>query len=187
MYLFSSVVIIFCFLHIFIKIRDRGKKKYNDIFTQVSSKLWECYHAKSKAKFSQRVRRLYEWCKKNDVPDVFLNPIKKLRNNIANYNVGYDHYKSHRTSNMLDRLMQRMDRHLFSTQYFHGSIDTATLSIRGWSLIQNFAPSNPRTIKIHNGYKSPAERLNAFSYHESWLQNLLISASLGGYRRSPLN
>ena len=29
--LFASVVIICCFLHVFIKIRDRAKKKYNDV------------------------------------------------------------------------------------------------------------------------------------------------------------
>ena len=103
-----------------------------------------------------------------------------LTNNI------YDHPRAHRTSNMLDRLMQRMDRHLFSAQYFHGSQESANLSIRGWALIQNFAPSNPRTVKIHNGHKSPAERLNIFQYHDNWLQNLLISASLGGYRKPPL-
>ena len=86
---------------------------------------------------------------------------------------------------MVDRLMQRMDRHLFSTQYFHGSMNTAELSIRGWTLIQNFAPYNPQTIKKLNGSKSPAERLNQSGYHDNWLQNLLISASLGGYRSPP--
>jgi hypothetical protein len=38
--LFTSIAVICCFLHIFIKIRDRGKKKYRDLFLQVSSKLW---------------------------------------------------------------------------------------------------------------------------------------------------
>ena len=61
---------------------------------------------------------------------------------IAAYKVAYDHPGSHRTSNMVDRLMQRMDPHLFSTQYFHESITAAELSIRGWTLIQNFAPYN---------------------------------------------
>ena len=88
---------------------------------------------------------------------------------------------------MIDRLMQRMNRHLFSTQYFHGSMTAAQLSIRGWVLIQNFAPYNPRTVKKHDGYKSPAERLNRFRYHDNWLQNLLISASLGGFRSPPQN
>ena len=118
---------------------------------------------------------------------VLSDPIKKLRANIELYKVAYDFPQAHRTSNMLDRLMQRMDRHLFSTQYFHGSLSAAELSIRGWALIHNFAPSNPRTIEKHNGFKSPAERLNKFRYHDNWLQNLLISASLGGYRCPPQN
>lgn len=33
--------------------------------------------------------------------------------------------------------------------------------------------------------RSPAETLNGFSYHSDWLQNLLISASLGGSGRAP--
>ena len=164
-FLFPAVVIICCFLHVFIKIRDRGKKKYKDLFLQVASKLWECYRAVNKASFTQRVRRLLEWCDKNEVPDVFLKPIEKLRENICAY----------------------MDRNLFSAQYFHGSLDAAKLGIRGWALIQNFAPSNPRTVRKHNGYQSPAERLNGFRYNDSWLQNLMISASLGGYRGSLQN
>ncbi len=31
-------------------------------------------------------------------------------------------------------------------------------------------------------WRSPAERLNQHRYHDDWLQNLLVSASLGGYR-----
>jgi len=185
--LFSSIVIVYCFLHVFIKIRDRAKKKYKDIFIQATSKLWECYHAENKYSFSQRIRRLIEWCKENNAPDVIVNPIIKLRQHIADYKSAYDHPNAHRTSNMLDRLMQRMDRHLFSTQYFHGTKASAELSIRGWALIQNFAPSNPRTIHRHNGFQSPAERLNKFQYNENWLHNLLISASLGGFRTPPQN
>jgi len=183
--LFSSVVIICCFLHVFIKIRDRAKRKCKDIFDEAASKLWDCYDAENKTTFSQRIRRLVEWCKKNNMPPVIANPISKLRQNIAAYKVAYDHPKAHRTSNMVDRLMQRMDRHLFSTQYFHGSIAAAELSIRGWTLIQNFAPYNPRTVKELDGFKSPAERLNKFRYHNNWLSNLYISASLGGYRGPP--
>ncbi len=185
--LFPAVVIICCFLHVYIKIRDRAKKKYRDIFEEAVSKLWDCYRAESKMSFSQRIRRLVEWCEKQEAPPVIANPIKKLRHNIAAYIVAYDHPKAHRTSNMVDRLMQRMDRHLFSTQYFHGSMDAAQLSIRGWTLINNFAPYIPRTVKKLNGLKSPAERLNKFRYHDCWLQNLNISASLGGYRRPPQN
>jgi hypothetical protein len=37
--------------------------------------------------------------------------------------------------------------------------------------------------KASKGWKSPAERLNGHRYHDDWLQNLLVSTSLGGYRR----
>ena len=102
--------------------------------------------------------------------------------------VAYDFSDAHRTSNMVDRLMQRMDRHLFSMHYFHGDFVTAEYSIRGWALIQNFAPCSPGNIRKHSGFKSPAERLNQFQYHENWLQNLLISGSLkGGVKVIPPN
>jgi hypothetical protein len=77
--LFASVVIICCFLHIFIKIRGRAKKKYHDIFTTVSSKLWDCYHAERKCQFSQRIRRLHEWCKKSKVPEGEVDPCVKTK------------------------------------------------------------------------------------------------------------
>jgi hypothetical protein len=184
--LFSTVLIICCFLHIFIKIRDRAKMKFHDIYLQSTAKLWDCYRATTKQSFSQRIRRLAEWCNTTpDVPAVISEPIKKLSKNKQRYAVAYDQPGCHRTSNMLDRLMQRMDRHLFSTQYFHGSLSTAELNIRGWALIYNFAPSNPMTVKKYAGLKSPADRLNGFSYHDNWLQNLLISASLREFRPSP--
>ncbi|MDM8540324.1 hypothetical protein QUF90_04485, partial [Desulfococcaceae bacterium HSG9] len=78
-------------------------------------------------------------------------------------------------------------RHLFNMRYFHGFMSSAELCIRGWALILNFAPSNPHTVKKYDGLQSPAERLNGFSYHENWMHNLLISASLGGFRGPPLN
>jgi hypothetical protein len=49
------------FLHIFIKIRDRAKIKFRDMFLEVAVKLWNCYRATNKKSFSQRVRRLAEW------------------------------------------------------------------------------------------------------------------------------
>jgi len=185
--LFTNICVICCFLHVFIKIRDRSKKKYRDLFNIVADKMWDCYKATSKSSFSQRVRRLYEWAKNEQVPDVILKPIKKLKENIFRYSTAYDLPGCHRTSNMIDRLLQRMDRHLSATFYFHGTLVSAELSIRGWVLIHNFAPCNPTTTKKHNGWCSPAERLNKSGYHKSRLQNLLISASLGGFRSMPPN
>jgi len=185
--IFTSIVIISCFLHIFIKIRDRCSKKYKQLYLQVADKLWNCYKAENKCSFSQRIRRLHDWAVATAIPDVMLYPIKKLRDNLPDFAKAYDFPGAHRTSNMIDRLMKSMDRHLFTICYFHGSITSAELNIRGWALIYNFAPSNPLTVKKHNGLKSPAERINKFCYHGNWLKNLLISASLGGFRSPPLN
>jgi hypothetical protein len=68
-----------------------------------------------------------------------LHPIKKLRENLSYFAKAYDFPGAHRTSNMIDRLMKTMDRHLFTTCYFHGSIFSAELNIRGWALIHNFS------------------------------------------------
>ena len=183
--LFPGISVICCFLHVFIKIRDRSCKKFRDFFSVAADRLWNCYEAATKASFSQRVRRLCEWAVNEKVPDVILKPIEKLKDNLSSYSKAYDQPGCHRTSNMVDRLMQRMDRHLFSTFYFHGSLSAAELSIRGWALIHNFAPCNPTTVKRHGGLRSPAEWLNKHRYHDDWLQNLLTSASMGGFRYPP--
>ena len=186
--LFPGIAVISCFLHIFIGIRDRSRKKYKEHFLDVATRLWDCFKAESKGAFSQRVRRLSERCQntKNKIPEVISDKIKKLRDNLPQFSQAYDFPDAHRTSNMIDRLMQRMDRHLFSTQYFHGTIESANLSIRAWALIQNFAPLNPWTVK-QKGHVSSFQKLNGFQYHENWLQNLLISASLGGLGTGPPN
>ena len=185
--LFPSVTLILCFPHVFISIRDRAKKKFGEIYDEAAEKLWDCYDAVTRASFSQRVGRFSEWAEKISLPSVIADKIGKMRGNIAAFGAAYAFPGAHRTSSMPDRLIQRMDRHLFDMQYFHGFMSSAELCIRGWALILNFAPSNPHTVKKYDGLQSPAERLDGFSYHENWLHNLLISASSGGFRGPPLN
>jgi hypothetical protein len=184
---FPTITLLLCFLHVFISIRDRSSKKFKEIFALVSDKLWDCYRAPTKMSFSQRARRLWEWSRKAQIPAFMVDKIEKFHENLTSYAQSYDFYGAFRTSNMLDRLMQRMDRQLFASQYFHGNLSSANLSMRAWALIQNFAPFNPRTVALYNGVKCPADRLNGSSYHSNWLQNLLVSASLGGYRHGPPN
>jgi hypothetical protein len=155
--------------------------QFKSFFFELSEKLWHCYQAPDKKTFALRYRRLNEWAYSNELPSCVCEKLEKLRQNSAKFKVAYDHPNAPRTSNMTDRLMRKMDRHLFNTQYFHGSSDTAELTIRGYVLIENFAPSNPYTIRKYNGWQSPAERLNQFRYHDNWLQNLLISASQRQY------
>ena len=185
---FVKIVCIRCILHAFIKLRDGAKSKYKEAFSIISKKFWHAYNAKTKATFSQRIRRLKENCKKMvEIPMGMINSLEKLKERIPQYSVFYDHDGAHRTSNMGDRHMGFMDRHLFSTRYFHGDHNSAQFGIRGWALIQNFAPSCPYTMKKYNGQKSPAERLNEFRYSDNWLENLLISGSLQARYGPPQN
>ena len=83
---------------------------------------------------------------------------------------------------MLDRLMRGMNRYFDHGQHLHGSPAACRLHCRAWALLWNFAPWHPATTRQNQGWRCPAERLNRHRYHDCWLQNLLISASLGGYR-----
>jgi hypothetical protein len=76
-----------------------------------------------------------------------------------------------------------MDEYLFNRKYFHGTFESAKLTIRAWALLRNFQPYCPRTLGKNAELVSAAERLDGFRYSDNWLENLLISASMGGYRR----
>jgi hypothetical protein len=107
--LFPEILIILCFLHLYIKVRDGPKKKFREFFTETASRLWNCFRAPTKASFSQRVRRLCEWGEKISLPSFIMTKFDKLRHNLASYAGAYDYPAAHRTSNMIDRLMQRTD------------------------------------------------------------------------------
>ena len=97
----------------------------------------------------------------------------------------YDHPGGSRRSNPVDRRFRRLDDQLYGSQHRHGTPEAAEQGRRGWALIDNSAPSCLEVVRESPGLGSPAERLNGMRYHAEWLQNLWISASLGGYRRLP--
>ena len=53
--LFPQVVILHCFLHAWLKIRDRAKH-LKELFAEVSRRVWEAYHAPDRRSFAQRLR-----------------------------------------------------------------------------------------------------------------------------------
>jgi len=75
------------------------------------------FKAPDKKTFSQRVRRLIEWSAKNNISPIVSEKIEKLRKKSIFVNKAYDFPAAPRTTNMVDRLMQRMDKHLFSTPW----------------------------------------------------------------------
>jgi hypothetical protein len=181
--LFKTVVILQCFLHAWLKIRERGKH-LKDQFTEVSRRVWEAYHAPDRRCFGQRLRSLRVWATKN-LGGVVLEKVLDLCRKRDRWSIAYRHPDGHRTSNMLDRLMRGMNRYFDHGQHLHGSRGACRLHCRAWALLWNFAPWHPATTRENDEWRCPAERLNRHRYHEDWLQNLTISASLAGYRSPP--
>jgi hypothetical protein len=179
--LFKRAVILLCFLHGWLKIRDRAKH-LKDLFLEVSRRVWEAYRAPERRSFGQRLRRLREWAGKH-LGGVVLENVLDLCRKGRRFAVAYRHPGGHRTSNMLDRQMRGMNRYFDHGQHLHGSLGACRLHCRAWALLWNFAPWHPATTRENEGWRCPAERLNRHRYHDCWLQNLLVSASLGGYRR----
>lgn len=178
--LFPSVVVLQCFLHSWLKIRDRAKH-LKDKFIDISQMVWNVYRAPDTRTFSQRIRRLKEWANKS-LEGIVLEKVLDLCNKRELWKDAYKYPDGHRTSNMLDRVMRSMNRYFFDGQHLHGAKEASELNCRSWALLYNFTPWNPEISKVNEGWNSPAERLNKFRYHDNWLENALISASLGGYR-----
>lgn len=175
--LFPTVILIECFLHAFIKIRERGHH-LKEIFNQLSQRVWDVYRALDPASFRSQAEELRVWAQQNTTGYV-LEAVLKLCTKVERFVLAYDHPHAHRTSNMLDRHMNPMARWLDGTRFFHGHWNSSERSIRAWALLNNFGPYCPRA-KISQTYSSPAHKLNGFVYHPNWLHNLLIATSMSG-------
>lgn len=177
--LFPLVCVLRCFLHGWLSIRDRCKKDKE--FNAASDKIWEAYEAPDRRSFGQRVRRLREWAAKT-LKGILREKVLTMCDRKAEYACAYEHRDGHRTSNMLDRVMKPMNEYFEGCQHLHGEAEAAEAHCRAWALLHNFTPWSPATVRANEGWQSPAERLNQHRYHEDWLHNLLVSASLAGYR-----
>jgi hypothetical protein len=178
--LFTSIVTILCFLHSYIKIRNRCKRsKY---YAEIRERVWDAYHAEDADTFHKRIAELQTWALETLPEGPGRKAVLKLCSKEDEFVKAYDHPTAHRTSNMIDRHMEPLDRYLYSNRYFHGHLMSAEYGVRAWALLHNFRPYCPRAT-VAEEYQSRAHKLNGFVYHENWLHNLLISASMGGYRQ----
>ena len=179
--LFPLVVLLRCFLHGWLNIRSRGK--LSATFAALSEKVWNAYHAPKRRSFGQRMRRLWEWAQGQVKAAWVLEQVQKLCERAREYGEAYRHPGGHRTSNMLDRQMRARNRYFDDGQHLHGTKKAGEQHCRAWALLHNFRRWSPQAERDNGGWRSPAERLNQHRYHDDWLQNLLVSASLAGYRR----
>lgn len=182
--LYPAITLILCFLHGYLKIRDRSKKKYKDWFEQIGDKVWEIYRCEKAEEFLEQCTNLEQWAM-TQIPlqgTPLLEAVRKLCNRKQEYVKSYAHPTCLRTSNMIDRKMKAMDKWLFNRQYFSGHLDSSNDAVRAWALLHNFRPYCPRA-KIRKEYQSPAHQLNKIVYRENWLENLLVSTSCQPIRR----
>jgi hypothetical protein len=179
--LFTQITVILCFLHSFIKIRDRCKR-LKDLYGEIKTRVWDAYCALDADAFTRKIAALKAWATETMPAGSGLAAVLQLCYRAPEFVKAYAHPAAYRTSNMLDRHMEPLDHYLDSCKYFHGHLLAGEYSCRSWALLHNFQPYCPRA-KPAQTYKSPAHRLNGFVYHDNWLHNLLISASMGGYRQ----
>jgi hypothetical protein len=177
--LFPQVNLILCFLHSGLAIVQRCRSQ-ESLMTTLLDKLWDIYDAPNAADFLERLRSLQAWAIGQTLPEAILVKILNLSLKASQFILAYEFPASHRTSNMLDRLMNYQDRMLFSMQYFHGHQDSANLALRAMAMLWNFHPYGRRSQLTATDTVSPFERLNGFYYHSNWLRNFLIASSING-------
>lgn len=179
--IFTGIVIIYCFLHGFIKIRDRCRR--SDQFDVICGKVWHVYQAVSKKSFAQRLRRLRDWANDNVHMPGTLSKIMALCDRSKLYQKAYDHPNGYRTSNAVDRSLKQLKKSIFTRQNYHGRIETTNCAVRSWAILHNFYPYCLKKMKSKDQYMSPSTEINGFYYSGNWLENLLISSSMNGYKQ----
>ena len=176
--LFPTITVIRCFLHGFLKIRDRCRKEHD-----LHERVWDVYRAETAEKFKAGMGQLLKWMNERSWPNAVQQAVFKLAKRESEYAKSYSHPQCLRTSNMVDRLMNRLTRYLYDGRGLHGHQQSSQFRLRGWALLKNFTPYAPRS-NHQRIYSSPAHSLNQKVYHHHWLHNLNISASLAGFRNS---
>lgn len=177
--LFPLIVVILCFLHGFLKVRDRCRKNRD-----LHKRIWEVYWAENVIEFRTRMTDFRTWFESQTWNKSVSEMVEKLWKRTEEYAVAYNHPGCRRTSNAVDRPMNRLCRLMYAGRGLHGHQASSEKRLRGWALLLNFRPLAKRSGQIR-GHQSRAHRLNGKCYSANWLENLQISASLGGRRTAP--
>jgi hypothetical protein len=173
---FPRIAVVLCFLHGFLKIRDRCRKA-----RELHRRVWDVYRAATAEEFRRLMNEFQQWCGTQTWTASVREMVTKLGNKTESYAVAYDHPGCHRTSNAVDRPMNRLCRLMYASRGVHGHQGSSEFRLRGWALLLNFRPYARRSNQPRP-HDSPAHRLNGKRYHEHWLHNLMASTSLMGFR-----
>jgi hypothetical protein len=173
--LFPLCVLIRCFLHAWLRIRDRSKN-LKEQFYEIGNRVWSIYRAENREQMLLRIKELCEWAGRN-LSGVVKEKVLDLCNKGKDWLLHYENKKCHRTSNMLDRLMRSQNNYFERGQGFHGSVRSSKLRCRAWAILYNYWDWCPHSRRENKGTRCPAERLNGKRYADDWLQNLVVAMS----------
>jgi hypothetical protein len=98
--LFPLITVVLCFLHGFLKIRDRCRKA-----SELHRRVWDVYRAATAEEFRRLMNEFQQWCATQTWTTSVREMLTKLWNKTESYVVAYDHPGCHRTSNAVDRPM----------------------------------------------------------------------------------
>jgi hypothetical protein len=173
--LFPKAVLMLCFLHGFLKIRDRCRKDHG-----LHERVWNVYRAETENDFRSELQELKTWSDTQELREPVQTAVNKLVSRADDYATSYTEPGGYRTSNQIDRPMNRICRSLYASRGLHGHQATSERRLRALCLLENFRPFAPRS-NTPREHQSPAHRLNQKTYHPNWLHNLQISASRLGF------
>ena len=99
--LFPLITVVLCFLHGFLKIRDRCRKA-----RELHRRVWDVYRAATAEEFRRLMNEFQQWCATQTWTTSVREMLTKLWNKTESYVLAYDHPGCHRTSNAVDRPMK---------------------------------------------------------------------------------
>jgi hypothetical protein len=156
--LFPGVLLVLCFLHGFLKIRDRCRKDHG-----LHQRVWDVYRAETEAEFRAGLIELKEWSETQSLREPVQTALEKLFSHADDYASSYTEPEVYRTSNQVDRPMNRLTRSLYASRGIHGHQASSERRLRGLSLLENFDPFAGRPFARRSNTKrnhpSPAHRL----------------------------
>jgi len=85
--LFPTIALVLCFLHGFLKIRDRCRQAL-----ELHKRVWEVYRAATADEFRERMAAFRAWCLQGTWPKAVMEAVTKLWNREAEYAVAYSHH-----------------------------------------------------------------------------------------------
>src|SRR5262249_59346870 len=99
--------------------------------------------AATAAEFRRRMDEFRRWCDARTWAAPVHERLEKLWNKTESYVVAYDHPGCHRTSNPVDRPMNRLYRLVYAGRGLHGHQHSSERRLRGWAPPPNFRPLSP--------------------------------------------